>query len=143
MKIGSVIDLYAKRYHICSTDDFTRDYLESEGITMKDKEVRFMKIINHNYWESLGNLRGATLGGNLRGATFGGQPPEQFWVKSKCTFLVTSVIQTKLTYLRIFFEILAFACRSVPRKSFGVKQKTACYKIIRESPERCSTIFKK
>ena len=41
-----------------------------------------------------------------------------------------------------FFEIVAFACGSVPTKSFGVKQKAACYKIIRESPERCSTIFK-
>ena len=47
LKIGSVIDLHAKRYHICSTDEFTRDYLESEGISMKDKEVRFMKFINH------------------------------------------------------------------------------------------------
>ena len=57
LKIGSVIDLYAKRYHICSTDEFTRDYLESEGISMKNKEVRFMKIINRNF-----------------GATFGKQP---------------------------------------------------------------------
>ena len=39
LRIGSVIDLYAKRYHICSCDDFTREYLESEGITMNDKEV--------------------------------------------------------------------------------------------------------
>ena len=39
LRIGSVIDLYAKRYHICSCDDFTREYLESEGIAMNDKEV--------------------------------------------------------------------------------------------------------
>ena len=80
MKIGSVIDLYAKRYHICSTDDFTRDYLESEGITMKDKEVRFMKIINHNFGATFrgATFRGATFrGAAFRGATFRGQPSRQ------------------------------------------------------------------
>ena len=73
LKIGSVIDLYAKRYHICSTDEFTRDYLESEGISMKDKEVRFMKIINHNFGATFGGrpLWGNLWGGNLREATFG------------------------------------------------------------------------
>ena len=39
LRVGSVVDFYSKKYQICSTDDFTRDYLESEGIHLNDKEV--------------------------------------------------------------------------------------------------------
>ena len=39
LRVGSVVDFYGKKYQICSTDDFTRDYLESEGIHLNDKEV--------------------------------------------------------------------------------------------------------
>ena len=34
------MEFYSKKYHIVGTDDFTREYLESEGIQLDDKEVR-------------------------------------------------------------------------------------------------------
>ena len=36
LAIGSIADIYSKKYHICSSDEFTRKYLESEGINLDD-----------------------------------------------------------------------------------------------------------
>ena len=36
LRIGSIADIYSKKYHICSSDEFTRKYLESEGIHLDD-----------------------------------------------------------------------------------------------------------
>ena len=40
LRVGSIVEFYSKKYHIVGTDDFTREYLESEGIQLDDKEVR-------------------------------------------------------------------------------------------------------
>ena len=47
LRIGSQVDFYSKKYHICSCDDFTRDYLESEGISLDDSQVLTPLVIDN------------------------------------------------------------------------------------------------
>ena len=69
LAIGSIADIYSKKYHICSSDEFTRKYLESEGINLDDnvpgksqcfknrKEsliLHFMKIFE--FWRENSNI---------------------------------------------------------------------------------------
>ena len=39
LRLGSIAEFYSKKYHICSCDEFTRKYLESEGIHLVDSQV--------------------------------------------------------------------------------------------------------
>ena len=69
LAIGSIADIYSKKYHICSSDEFTRKYLASEGINLDDnvpgksqcfknrKEsliLHFMKIFE--FWRENSNI---------------------------------------------------------------------------------------
>ena len=39
LRVGSIVEFYSRKYHINYPDEFTRAYLESEGIHLNDNEV--------------------------------------------------------------------------------------------------------
>ena len=45
LRIGSIVEFYSKEYQIRSCDDFTRNHLQTEGITLNDDEVRNFESI--------------------------------------------------------------------------------------------------